>query len=146
PWWASLWAYVVYASLLLALLLFVRRYEINRQTLKANLKMETLEAEKLKELDHFKSELYADLTHEFRTPLTVILGMVEQMKDNPKRYTDDGIKLIERNSKNLLHLINQLLDLSKLDNKAFKLYLQQSDIIPYLRYVTEAFQTFANSR
>ena len=45
--------------------------------------METLEAEKLKELDHFKSELYADLTHEFRTPLTVILGWWSRWKTIP---------------------------------------------------------------
>ncbi len=146
PWWATWWAYSIYGLILFALLYFSRRYELNRQALKTNLKVEKVEAEKLKELDHFKSRLYTNLTHEFRTPLTIILGMVNQIRSEPKRYLDEGTRLIESNGKNLLRLINQLLDLSKLENKSFHLHLQLADIVPYLRYVTESFQTYANSR
>lgn len=155
PWWASGWAYAFYAFTLVSLLLFLRRYELNRQSLKARLEREQFEAEKLKELDSFKSRLYTNLTHEFRTPLTVILGMAKQMTTGRWRSEVDqkeqervalGLDLIEHNGQNLLRLINQLLDLSKLENKSFRLYLQQSDIVPYLRYLAESFQTFASTR
>lgn len=145
PWWATKWAYLAYVFLLLTLLYFFRRYELNRQAFVHNLELEIIEAEKLKELDNFKSKLYTNLTHEFRTPLTVILGMVGEIKKDPKKHLEAGIPLIERNSKSLLHLINQMLDLSKLDNKAFHIHFQQGNIVQYLRYVTESFQTFANS-
>jgi signal transduction histidine kinase len=90
--------------------------------------------------------LYTNLTHEFRTPLTVILGMVRQMREKPKEYFDQGTRLIEANGRSLLRLINQLLDLSKLEDKSFQLKLQHGDIIAYLRYVTESFQTYANGK
>jgi DNA-binding response OmpR family regulator/nitrogen-specific signal transduction histidine kinase len=123
--------------------------------LRHQLKLEHEEANRLKDLDTFKSQLFTNLTHEFRTPLTVILGMAKQLgvgSEKPavgsidKEKLVNGLKLIENNGKNLLHLINQLLDLSKLENKSFKLHLKQGDIVPYLRYVTEAFQSYANGK
>ncbi|HJW30655.1 MAG TPA: ATP-binding protein, partial [Saprospiraceae bacterium] len=107
---------------------------------------------RLKELDTFKSQLFTNLTHEFRTPLTVILGMAKQLAVGPwqsilgaqeNRKINHGLQLIENNGKNLLQLINQLLDLSKLENKSFKLQNIQADIVPYLRYVTDSFQSYA---
>ena len=140
PWWATWWAYALYGIALTALVNFLMRYELNRQRLRYSLDLEKLEAERLKELDHFKSRLYTNLTHEFRTPLTVILGMARQLRDS------QAARLIENNGQNLLRLINQLLDLSKLENNSFQLHLRQGDIVPYLRYVTESFQTFANGK
>jgi DNA-binding response OmpR family regulator/anti-sigma regulatory factor (Ser/Thr protein kinase) len=115
--------------------------------------MEQDEAIRRKELDTFKSQLFTNLTHEFRTPLTVILGMANQLaagnwksalEREVKEKVSLGLTLIENNGKNLLHLINQLLDLSKLENKSFKLHSIQSDIVPYVRYVTESFQSYAD--
>ncbi|MCB9349857.1 MAG: HAMP domain-containing histidine kinase [Lewinellaceae bacterium] len=140
------WAYLLYAVVLGGILYIVRRSELHRQALKTNLALEKVEADKLKELDSFKSRLYTNLTHEFRTPLTVILGMAEQIKRAPQKHLDDGVELIRNNGKNLLQLINQLLDLSKLESGAFQLQLRQGDVVPYLRYLAESFQTYANSR
>lgn len=146
PWWDTWWAYLLFGLILMGILYLSRRYELNRQALKANLKVEKLEAEKLKELDHFKGRLYTNITHELRTPLTVILGMISQIREQPKKHLQEGARLIENNSKSLLRLINQLLDLSKLENNAFQLHLEQSDIVPYLRYITDSFQSYANSK
>jgi signal transduction histidine kinase/DNA-binding response OmpR family regulator len=146
PWWASWWAYFSYVLLLAAVLYYFWRNALRQQALQNNLKLEKIEADKLKELDSFKSRLYTNLTHEFRTPLTVILGMAEQIKNAPQKHLDSGIELIRNNGKNLLQLINQLLDLSKLESGGLKLKLQQGDIVPYLRYLAESFQTYANSQ
>jgi signal transduction histidine kinase/ligand-binding sensor domain-containing protein/CheY-like chemotaxis protein/AraC-like DNA-binding protein len=146
PWWATNWAYALYILIFLGLLYSLNRFFLRRQELQYQLQTEKEEALRLKELDTFKSRLYTNLTHEFRTPLTVILGMVEEMKASPSKYGKEGLQLVERNGKNLLRLINQLLDLSKLENEAFELNQQQSDIIPFLRYLTESFQSFANQK
>ncbi|QDK78527.1 helix-turn-helix domain-containing protein [Spirosoma sp. KCTC 42546] len=146
PWWATWWAYLTYFLLLLGIAYGIYSFLKKRLLLQNELKLEQQEAQRLKELDQFKSRLYTNLTHEFRTPLTVILGMVGQIRSQPGKYLDEGARLIENNSQNLLRLVNQLLDLSKLENKSFQLNVQLANIEPYLRYITESFQTFANSQ
>ncbi|MEM8526111.1 MAG: two-component regulator propeller domain-containing protein [Bacteroidota bacterium] len=146
PWWLTWWAYVLYFLLFCSVLYAISLMLQRRWELRNAYEQKEQEAQRLQELDTFKSRLYTNLTHEFRTPLTVILGMVNQMREAPKQYFDEGTQLIERNGKNLLRLINQLLDLSKLENKSFQLQLQQSDIIAYLRYLTQSFQTYANGK
>jgi signal transduction histidine kinase/DNA-binding response OmpR family regulator len=102
---------------------------------------EQAEAERLKELSQFKSRFYTNITHEFRTPLTVILGMNENIKGHEQEK-----KLIRRNSQNLLQLINQLLDLSKIESGNLKMNLIQGDIITYLQYLTESFYSMATEK
>jgi signal transduction histidine kinase len=137
---------VVLAGIAFGIFYFLKK----RLELQNQLQQEQQEAERLKELDIFKSQLFTNITHEFRTPLTVILGMAEQLSADGGRLTVEeskrSLSLIERNGQNLLRLINQLLDLSKLESKSFQLRLQRGNIVPYLRYVTESFHTYANSR
>ena len=146
PWWKTNLAYFGYLLLLIAIIASIIYFLKKRWALQNQLQFEQQEAIRLKELDNFKSKLYTNLTHEFRTPLTVILGMVGQIKNEPNKYLDEGTRLIEANGKSLLQLINQLLDLSKLEDKSFRLNYEHGDIIPYLRYVVESFQTYANSK
>jgi signal transduction histidine kinase/DNA-binding response OmpR family regulator len=100
---------------------------------------EHIEAERLKELAEVKSHMYTNITHEFRTPLTVILGMVKEIKDNQQAQ-----KIIERNGVHLLQLVNQMLSLSKSEANELKVALKQGDIVPYLQYITESFHSLAN--
>ena len=145
-WSQTIWAYLAYGLICLGLLYGVFIFLRRRWQLQEALKKEQEEALRLQELDTFKSRLYTNLTHEFRTPLTVILGMAEEIKTQPKSFLHEGLNMITRNGKHLLRLINQLLDLSKLENSTFQLKLQQGDIISYLKYLTESFQSFANNK
>lgn len=104
-----------------------------------SLKKEKVRAERLSALDIAKTRLYTNITHEFRTPLTVIMGASDQVKGNESEK-----KLIKRNSKQLLQLINQMLDLSKLEGGALKLETQQGNIIPFIEYLVESFQSIAD--
>lgn len=97
-----------------------------------------VEAKRLQELNDFKARFYTNITHEFRTPLTVILGMSEQIDGHPQET-----KLIQRNGANLLRLVNQLLDLSKLESGSMPLNLVHRDILVYLQYLTESFYSAA---
>lgn len=100
-----------------------------------------LEAGRLQELNAFKTRFYTNITHEFRTPLTVIMGMAEQIKNHPQEKS-----LIRRNSESLLRLINQLLDLSKLESKSLTLNPVHRDINFYLQYLTESFYSTAQQK
>ncbi|MCB9276972.1 MAG: helix-turn-helix domain-containing protein [Lewinellaceae bacterium] len=148
PWWRTWWAYCCYAILLATLILGLYRFQLNRQ-------LERAESERLKEMDTIKTRLYTNITHEFRTPLTVILGLTEQLSEDSEHWAigaeikhklKSGFSLIHRNSNNLLRLINQLLDLSKLNSGAMKLNPVRSNIINYLQYLTESFYSVAHER
>jgi ligand-binding sensor domain-containing protein len=122
PWWKTIWAYLIYVIAIGILLYAVRQYDLKRQKLKHQLELEHVHSEKLEEVDRIKSRFFANISHEFRTPLTLILGPAEQMllgkfKGNLK----EQYKIIIRNAKRLLQLINQLLDLSRLEAGKLKL-------------------------
>ncbi|PHN02900.1 hybrid sensor histidine kinase/response regulator transcription factor [Flavilitoribacter nigricans] len=133
-WYKTGWAYLGYMLLAGSLFWGLFRYEMRRQYSEA-------EARRLQELDVFKSRLYTNITHEFRTPLTVIMGIADSIRG----HTEEK-KLIQRNSENLLRLINQLLDLSKLDSGMLQLDLVQTDIVNYLQYLTESFYSMAGDK
>ena len=96
--------------------------------------------EELKQLDKAKSRFFANISHELRTPLTVISGMTNLLEESETR------SLIKNNSGKLLSLVNQILDLSKLRANKLHFNLKQDDIIPWLRYLVESFQSYAESK
>ena len=146
PWWATWWAYGIYTTLTASILWGIYTWRKQRWQLKADLAFEHREAERLKELDSVKTKLYTNITHEFRTPLTVILGMVKQVKAYPREWYSEGLQMIERNGRNLLHLVNQMLDLSKLEAGAMPVHLVQGDVIAFLKYVLESFHSLAKDK
>ncbi|MFK8161981.1 MAG: ATP-binding protein [Lewinella sp.] len=143
PWWLSWGAILAYGLAVSALLYGAYAAVLRRFRLRQAYEQEQAEAVRLRELDNFKSRLFTNLTHEFRTPLTVILGMARQLRGNPAEALPAS-QLIERNGESMLRLVNQLLDLSKLENNAFKLNLKQGDIIPFLRFLTNSFRSYAD--
>lgn len=102
------------------------------------LKNEEEKAQKIRELSEFKSQLLTNITHEFRTPLTIIQGVSELFQDSlenkiqPKDIKE-GYNAIERNSRSLLNLVNQMLDLAKLESKTLQLDLAKKDIVHVVR-------------
>ncbi|MGB8359011.1 MAG: ATP-binding protein [Bacteroidales bacterium] len=109
-------------------------------------KLEQLETDRMKELDEAKSRFYTNITHEFRTPLTIIKGMTDLMRNDPERWLFEGSEKIDINAGVLLNLVNQMLDLSKLEAGAFPVRMIRSDINLYTRYIVELFQSSAAGR
>ena len=103
------------------------------------------QSEKLKQLDEMKSHFFANISHEFRTPLTLILGLVNKQISNPKTIPDpqDSDK-IKRNSNRLLQLINQLLDLSKLESGEMGLESSAQDFSGFAKNITSLFESMAD--
>ncbi len=106
-------------------------------------RLERSETERIKEIDEARTRLYANITHEFRTPLTVITGMNDLIRREPERWLTEGSEAIDRNAKVLLTLVNQMLDISKLEAGAVPVRLTRSDINVYIRYIVELFRSVA---
>jgi signal transduction histidine kinase/DNA-binding response OmpR family regulator len=108
-------------------------------------RVEQMETIRLKELDEARTNLYTNITHEFRTPLTIITGMNALMRSDPEHWLNEGSETIDRNAGILLNLVNQMLDLAKLDAGALPLKMIRSDINLYIRYIVEIFHSVAAS-
>ena len=125
---------------LLVLLIAIAYYVISK-------KINAAERKRLKEVNQLKNALFTNITHEFRTPLTVIKGMTDTIKSNVQNNkletVEKSLEMIERNSDSLLHLVNEMLDLSKIESGNMELQMLQSDVIPFLKYVGESFSSFA---
>ncbi len=138
PWYRTTLAYLIYLALIGLLSWQLYRFQKRRLQLKYEVEAEQKEKAQLQELDQAKSRLYTNITHEFRTPLTVISGIANQLEGNA-----DKKDLIKRNSGQLLNLVNQMLDLRKLESGAVTIQKKQDDIVKFLRYLTESLKSYA---
>jgi len=155
PWYRSWWAYAIYL-LLATLFIYAIVHWRSRQLKKEKQKLEQLieektseiqqQAEQLKELDQVKSQFFANISHEFRTPLTLVLGPLENrlpQKEQPKLHE---LQIMHRNAKRLERLINQLLDLSRIESGKLQLQPQNGDIIAFLKALSSSFSSHAEQR
>jgi len=147
PWWLSLWAYILYFLLVLALAWWIYRFQTNRQKLKLSSTLNKLEAEKLKELDAMKSDFFANISHELRTPLTLISVPVDNMLNRIKDSANiKSLNLIKRSTHQLQHYITDILDLSKLEANKLKLKIREVDIVAYARYIVATFESRSSQK
>ena len=99
---------------------------------------------KLRELDEAKSRFFANISHEFRTPLTLIQGLVDKQLLNPgQKPEQQDVGIMKRNVNRLQQLINQLLDLSKLESGEIKLQLREADILQFIQKMASLFESTA---
>ena len=104
------------------------------------------EKKRVKELDELKTQFFTHIAHEFRAPLSIIIGAANQMIQQPKNWLDEGYDIINRNADNLIKLSNKLLELSKLETNSMPIYLVQDNIILYLNYLIESFHSLSESK
>lgn len=147
PWWRTGWAYAIYLLLIVIGIFTARKIEINRSHLRSELKMREFEAKKQRELEIIKSRFFANLSHEFRTPLTLIKGPVDELisgtsKDNQQEY----FELIKRNSEKLQELIDQLLELTQLENATIPLKAKKENLVSLLRGLVSSFDSIAKQK
>jgi len=139
PWYLSWPAMTIYALLLTFGIYRLYRFQLKRR-------IEMAQADRLREIDAFKTRFYTNITHEFRTPLTIILGMVGQAEENPEKHFGKAMEMIRRNGNRLLELVNQVLELSKLESGHLEIRLRRGDGILFLKYLTESYTSFAATR
>jgi len=154
PWWRTWWAYGLYFLLLLGaayglLRVYIHRVRMQQSILfkQKEIDLKAREAEQLRELDEMKTRFFSNITHEFRTPLTLILGPARQMLDEPRQEKDNKrLSLIDRNAKQLLGLINRLLDLSKLEAGTAQVDAAWGDLADFVEMLTGTFQMAAEAK
>ncbi|WP_406682937.1 ATP-binding protein [Seonamhaeicola sp. MEBiC1930] len=142
PWWLTTVAIIAYIFTLVLLTYWFYRFLLSR-------KLALAESERLKEIDQLKNSLYTNITHEFRTPITVILGMIDTLETNfgkPSKALEKPLHLIKNNSESLLKMVNDMLDLTKLESAEIKLNMTQSDIVSFIKYLFESYQSLANEK
>jgi signal transduction histidine kinase/DNA-binding response OmpR family regulator len=167
PWYFSWWAYIFYAVFCGFIVYIIvlwrssvlvkekqqlerivqdRTREIKQANVRLKQKTQLLEeqSEKLKEMDKVKSRFFANISHEFRTPLTLILGPLDKIQDACQdSVSRKQIDLVHRNARRLLELINQLLDLSRLESGKMKLQAKKRDLVSFLKGLAEPFEMAA---
>ena len=140
PFWNTVGAWIIYLCLITAIILWYRR----RMTLRAEKKLiyaqEKLKMNQQLEMDEMKLRFFTNISHEFRTPLTLILTPLEELLKKEKETEKINLlEVIDRNARKLLGLVNQLLDFRKLDVNAHKLQQSHGDIILFIREQTFLF-------
>ncbi|MDO9038263.1 MAG: two-component regulator propeller domain-containing protein, partial [Lutibacter sp.] len=148
PHWSGTWmAITLYLLLFILLLYFIRRYEMKRIKMKNDLELEQKEYHTLKALDQLKSRFFANVSHEFRTPLTLISGYAENLVEAmPTNYIKKQAEGIDQNAKTLLKLINELLDISKLEAGRMTLKLSQQNMVLFLKNLFFSVESFSEKR
>ena len=147
PWWQTVWAYAFYALFILSMVYGTWRFQINRFKLKRQLELEHQQAQKLEEIDKIKSHFFTNVSHEFRTPLTLIKGPSKLILENTtEEQTEENAKLIFRNSEKLSKLVNQLLDISKIEAGATQLKASGINIVILLKELCCSFAAYAETK
>ncbi|SEI59684.1 Signal transduction histidine kinase [Dyadobacter sp. SG02] len=154
PWWQTWWAYGLYFLVFLGVIYGLLRVYINRVRMQQSIlfkqkeiDLKAREAGQLRELDEMKTRFFSNITHEFRTPLTLILGPAGQMLEEPREQKDNKrLSLIDRNARQLLGLINQLLDLSKLEAGTTQVDAAWGDLVDFVEMLTGSFQMAAEAK
>ena len=143
--WKSWWAFLIYGLLILGALYFLMSILKSRTKLQTELNLEYKEVERTKEINKAKLEFFTNISHEFRTPLTLILGPLQQIlqdyKGSSKMYKK--LMVIESSSNHLLQLINRLMDFRKLENNLFTLETAEGNIVKFLKEIYLSFTEFA---
>lgn len=150
PWWRTRWAYSAYALLFAAGLYGLRRYETNRLYLEQRLEMEQLDAEQLRDLDRARNRFYTDISHEFRTPLTLTLGPMDDLLaglhgplPSPAK---DQIRLARRSAGRVLDLINEILEVGRLEAGRTVLRARPVELGALVEGVAQAFVPLAERK
>ena len=156
--WRSAWAYLIYALIFIEIMVFIYQALLQRERLKNDLQFQTIRSKQLHEIDQVKNRFFANISHEFRTPLTLIISPIDKlksileqgkMKPLDEETFEKGnqiLSLVDRNGNRLLGLINQLLDLTKLDSGKMKLEATKNEFVQFSRMMAASFHSLGEQK
>jgi signal transduction histidine kinase/ligand-binding sensor domain-containing protein/AraC-like DNA-binding protein len=143
PFWKTTWAYLFYLVAFISGMLFFRKRGIDKLRLQFSIEKEREEARRMHELDLMKIKFFTNVSHEFRTPLSLILAPVDKLMKQADSDMHRQLELINRNAKRLLHMVNQLLDFRKLEYQELQLHTKTGNIIRHIKELCASFNDIA---
>ena len=147
PFWRTNIAYIIYALLLAGLLLLARRITLDRIHMRYEVQLQRNEAERAHSLEQLKTKFFTNVSHEFRTPLTLVISPLDRLiKQSTDEEQKKQLNLVQRNAKRLLSLVNQLLDFRKLEVQEMKLHPAIGDIIGFSKDICHSFMDIAEKK
>ncbi|QZT36663.1 response regulator [Halosquirtibacter xylanolyticus] len=149
PWWQTWWAYIIYATLIIASLMLFRRVILMKQRYVNKLNLERVEKDKIQEVNREKLEFFTNVSHEFKTPLTLITGPVSDILESNEHLsnrTKNDLSLIKTNADRLLRLINQLIDFRRVEAGHLSLNKENDDYVMFVSHIINSFQKIAEKK
>jgi signal transduction histidine kinase/ligand-binding sensor domain-containing protein/DNA-binding response OmpR family regulator len=158
PIWLTPFAYLLYLGVILSVLFYIRYLGIRKlkaafaaeqekAKLLQRIEEERRESERKHEFDQSKIEFLTNLSHEFRTPISLIMGPVDQlMHTEPNVVRSKQLGMVRRNARRLLNLVNQLLDFRNIEERELKLNSTEGDLIAFARDVAESFKDLSERK
>lgn len=147
PFWRTPVAYLLYALVLAIALLIARKITVERTRMRFEVEHQRKEAERVQAMDEMKTKFFTNVSHEFRTPLTLILSPLERIiKQTPDEEQKQQLNLVQRNAKRLLNLVNQLLDFRKIEVQEMKLHPAIGDIVGFSNDICQSFMDIADKK
>ena len=150
PWYFSSFAIAIYAMLFTLALWFFRRFTIIGVQRKSKLEMESFEKEKIQNLSQMKLQFFTNISHEFRTPLTLILGPISKLLKEKKTMSDtkvaENYEIIHRNANNLQRLITQLMDFRKFEQGKINIKASEGNLIGFIQKIMTSFNFIAEQK
>jgi signal transduction histidine kinase/ligand-binding sensor domain-containing protein/DNA-binding response OmpR family regulator len=157
PFWKSTLAYIIYLVLFLSALLLIRQRGIQKirrqfaaekekQEAKLLIEQERQEVKRMQELDQLKTKFLTNVSHEFRTPLSLIMAPVDKMLIRADQEQKQQLSMIRKNARRLLNLVNQLLDFRKMEVQELKLHSKPGDIVKFISEISMSFTDIAEEK
>jgi signal transduction histidine kinase/ligand-binding sensor domain-containing protein/DNA-binding response OmpR family regulator len=147
PFWRTPVAYLLYALVLAVSMFLARKITVDRTRMRFEVEHQRKEAERVQAMDAMKTKFFTNVSHEFRTPLTLILSPLEKII---KQISDEDQKqqlnLVQRNAKRLLNLVNQLLDFRKIEVQEMRLHPAIGDIVGFSKDICHSFMDVADKK
>ncbi|MBZ0200503.1 MAG: response regulator, partial [Ignavibacteriaceae bacterium] len=144
PYYKTTWAYILYFIILILVVYAIVRFFLYKARLQNEAVMRQREAEQLQQLDQIKSRFFANISHELRTPLTLILGPLESLTS--KEAGSTTFQMMHKQAKKLLNMINQLLDISRLESGKMRLKISKRDVVKHTQAIIESFYSLAQNK
>ncbi len=144
PWWQSAGARLVYMLLALGFVALVYRQIIQRMRIRTALEVERVEARQWQDLDRLRKRFFSNVSHEFRTPLTLLRTPLQRLREAPDSGNAELFAMMSRNADRLGQLIDQLLDLSRLEAGRLPLHWGCNDVTAFLRTLITGFEPLAS--
>ncbi|MEX0685734.1 MAG: ATP-binding protein [Balneolales bacterium] len=149
PWYQTWWAWILFFAGFMAIMGFsVNRYLAYRKKISMQ-RMLAEQAEKLEKLDRMRTNLFMNISHELRTPLTLVLGQIEQFRNISEKLGSDWERrydIARRNGDRLHQLVEQVLDLTRLDSHQMHLKIEKFELGSFLRRTLESFESMTDRK